>query len=78
MTLGDPTKPLVNPAANSAPPPGPPAAGGKAPVNKGPLIDGLHIRGLYLENPDRDAVVTAIANNLSSNNEFLNGDKGKE
>ncbi len=78
VALGDPAKSLVNPAGGSAPPPGPPAAGGKPPVNKGPLIDGLHIRGLYLENPQADGVVTAFARNLSANTELFNIEKGKE
>ncbi len=68
VTLGDPSKGL---AANAtAGPTGPATPGRPAPANKAPVIDGLHVRGLYLENPQADAVVTAFVNNLRKADAF--------
>ncbi len=60
VVLGDPTRPLFNPL--NAPPvvPGRPGA-----AVKGPTIDGLHIKGLYLHNDRHDQVVSDFAANLN-------------
>ncbi len=61
VNVADPARPLLVPGAGSAPAP----AGGKAPpASKGPVIDGLHLKGLYFENPQADVIVTTFANNL--------------
>ncbi len=72
VAMGDPNKPLVAPAPGGGlptPTPGPgPAKPAAAPT--GPVIDGLHLKGLYLENPERDAVVIAFLNNLRKSDLF--------
>ena len=64
LALGDPARSLV--ATNSGSPssahPGSPA--------KGPMIDGLHVRGLYLYNANKDDVVTQFYKNLSQSKFF--------
>ena len=68
VVMGDASKPLIAAGPGGAPAPAvPPGPGGRAAANanKGPVIDGLHVRGLYLENPQADAVVTAYVKNLS-------------
>ena len=70
VVLGDPSKPLIVNAPGAAPTPAG-APGGRpgaasANVHKGPVIDGVHVHGLYLENPQADSVVTAYVKNLST------------
>ena len=68
VVLGDPTKPLF---AGSAPGYGRvhgPARPGTVP--KGPAIDGLHIKGLYLHNDRRDQVVSDFVANLRQSKFF--------
>ncbi len=61
VNVADPARPLLAPGAGGAPAP----TGGKAPpASKSPVIDGLHIKGLYFENPQADVIVTTFANNL--------------
>ena len=67
--LGDPTKPLVTVVPGAVVTPGAPGAK-PTPTPSGPTIDGLHIKGLYLENPDRDSVVVAFLNNLRKSDLF--------
>ncbi len=74
VVLGDPSKPLITTAPGAASNPGnapapgarPGAANANANANKGPVIDGVHVHGLYLENPQADSVVTAYVKNLST------------
>ena len=66
IPMGDPTKPLGSVlTANGTPPPAPTGKGGAANVPKGPAIDGLHIKGLYLHNDRRDQVVSDYVANLA-------------
>ena len=51
--LGDPAKPLWQ----AAPAPGRARARPGVARRRGPMIDGLHVRGLYLVNPDQDRIV---------------------
>ena len=75
VVMGDPGKPLVGPVPGGAATPAPGARPGTgAAASKGPVIDGLHVKGLYLENPSADAVVTAFVNNLRKS-DFFNIDK---
>ena len=65
ITLGEPSKPLLAsiPSASASAPtlPGRP---GVAATAKAPMIDGLHIRGLYLVNDSKDGIVTQFYKNL--------------
>ena len=63
VVLGDPGKPLVASGPTAAAAPALP--GRPAPAAKGPAIDGLHIRGLYLVNPDKDDIVTQFERSLA-------------
>jgi type IV pilus assembly protein PilM len=56
LAFEDPTHPLLPPAA-----PGAPATA----VKTKPMIDGLHIRGLYLYNDKQDQVVSEFVENLA-------------
>ena len=68
VTLGDPNRPLGAAGANQpsfAAKPGPNNAAPKA-----PMIDGVHLKGLYLENPKRDQVVSDFVANLRGSKLF--------
>ena len=71
VAMGDPSKALVG-NIPSAPPPS--AAFGapnpKPVVNATPSIDGVHIKGLYLDNPDADRIVVTFLNNLRKTDLF--------
>ena len=67
VVMGDPSKPIyagTSGASAAAAPalPGRPGAPGGA---KASMIDGLHIRGLYLVNPDKDDIVTQFEKSLA-------------
>ena len=69
VALGDPAKPLLGTLSAAAPAfPGRPGAAAAAP--KGPAIDGLHIRGLYLHNDRHDQVVSDFVANLAKSPYF--------
>ncbi len=71
IPLGDPTKPLGSTltTGNSVAPAGP-GRPGAAGAPKGPAIDGLHIKGLYLHNDRRDQVVSDFVANLAKSDYF--------
>ena len=68
VALGDPGKPL-NPGAVPGAPTSPTGRPGAA-AAKAPAIDGLHVRGLYLVNPDKDDIVTQFEKNLAGSSLF--------
>ncbi len=73
VPMGDPTKPLGSVLTANGTPPPPPAPTGKpgtAAGPKGPAIDGLHIKGLYLHNDRRDQVVSDFVANLAQSKFF--------
>lgn len=64
LMLGDPSKPLGTGNSGYTPPTGPAKPG--APAAKGPAIDGLRVKGLYLYNDAKaDRVVSDYVTNLS-------------
>ncbi len=69
ITMGDPTKALFAGAPGAAAEPAAPPRPG-ATAAKVPMMDGLHIRGLYLVNPDKDDIVTQFKRNLSDSKLF--------
>ncbi len=42
-----------------------PAAGARKPAERGPAIDGIRVRGLYLVNPNQDRVIVDFVQNLA-------------
>ncbi len=71
IPLGDPTKPLGSTlSAGGTPPPVPAGRSGPAAPPRGPAIDGLHVKGLYLHNDRRDQVVSDFVANLASSPYF--------
>ena len=67
VVFGDPGKSLnagaLTGGATTPSAPGLPGRPGAAP--QGPMIDGVHVKGLYLVNPDQDRVVYQFATNLA-------------
>ena len=63
VALGDPTKPLAVASAGAAP--AVPGRPGAVAAPKGPTIDGLHVKGLYLHNDRHDQVASDYAANLA-------------
>ena len=70
LMLEDPAKPLATAAAPVA---GVPVRPGTPGAGK-PMIDGLHIKGLYLANAQADRVVTDFVNNLAAKGSLFNID----
>lgn len=64
VAFEDPTKPVAAAGGSPAPAvPGQPARGGGG--ARPPAIDGLHVKGLYLTNPNADRTVVEFVQNLA-------------
>ena len=69
VVLGEPSRSLAPGSSSVSAPAVPPKPG--APAPKGPMIDGVHVKGLYLYNDiKRDQVVSDFVANLRSSNIF--------
>ncbi len=69
IPLGELTRPLGSTLTNSNAP-APVGRPGAAVAPKGPAIDGLHIKGLYLHNDRRDQVVSDYVASLAESKRF--------
>ena len=69
IAIEDPTKPLGSGlTTNAAVNPVVRAPGAAAP--KAPMIDGVHVKGLYLSNPQQDQIVSEFVRNLAKSSFF--------